>query len=213
MYRILVAGCKAGGDSMGYHRAGFDVTGVDIEPQKNYPFTFIQADVFDLDPAAVRADYDAVAASPICQRYSRATSIQAQAGYPDSIPPMREWLTATGLPWIMENVPGAPLRPDYELCGCMFGLAADGWEVQRERWFETSWHGFDLRQTCYHVDPIITVSGKAARVPNPDGTWPGHKTRSRAMGIDWMTSRELSQALPPIYGEYMAGQLLNELAH
>ena len=200
--------CGAGGASVGYHRAGFDVVGVDIKHQKNYPFPlFYQSDAITfLDLLDPDLDFDAIHASPPCQIHTRAT--QCRPGlvetHVDLIAATRRRLQQTGRPWIIENVPGAPMRPDYKLCGCMFGLP----RLRRERWFETSWQGFDLRQSCSHSGRSVTVAGK-----------PGHQDSKigvmadwvESMGIDWMSSRELPQAIPPAYTEYIGHQLIEQL--
>lgn len=195
---------------MGYHRAGFEVVGVDIKPQPNYPFTFIQADA--LETLAYYLDHHpdpgkratAIHASPPCQAYSSITSCQGdRSAHPDLLPPTRELLSTAGIPWVIENVPGAPMRADYKLCGCMFGLG-----VQRERWFETSWHGFDLRPPCSHSAPAVGVygyggpRGSSGRLSGRLSAW------RKAMGIDWMDARELTQAIPPAYTEYAIACLL-----
>ena len=196
--------CGAGGAAMGYSHAGFDVVGVDIKPQPHYPFEFIQGDALErlgwlLN--AGRRHFDAIHASPPCQAYSIATQV-TRGRHPDLLPPARERLHATGLPWVIENVPGAPMRADFKLCGCMFGLP----RLQRERWFETSWHGAELRQPCHHPDPPITITSKGQ--PNKTGT---AAEAIAAMGIDWMTSRERGQAIPPAYTEHIGKQLRDAL--
>jgi DNA (cytosine-5)-methyltransferase 1 len=199
--------CGAGGAAMGYHRAGFDVVGVDLKPQPRYPFTFYQADALqfltNLDPDL---DYDAIHASPPCQHHSVSTGCRPglRDTHPNSIPQVRAALEQTGNPWIIENVPGAPIRPDYRLCGCMFGLH----RLRRDRWFETSWRGFDLRYCCSHPERAITVAGHPGNQPSKLGLkadW------VRAMGIDWMTAKELAQAIPPAYTEYVGGYLIREI--
>lgn len=130
--RLLDLCCKAGGTSQGYHDAGFDVTGVDIDPQPRYPFTFIQADALDF-LAAHGHEFDAIAASWPCQRFTTAQRIRGNT-HPDLITPGRALLNATGRPWVMENVEGAPLRNPITLCGAMF----PGLRVYRHRLFEAS---------------------------------------------------------------------------
>jgi DNA (cytosine-5)-methyltransferase 1 len=195
---------------MGYHRAGFDVVGVDNRPQPRYPFTFVQADAmtYPLD------GYDAIHASPPCQAYSVATRESHRQSHPDLLGPARKRLETVGAPWVIENVPGAPMRVDFQLCGCLFGLP----RLRRERWFETSWRGFDLRPPCQHLErPLAVVNGGIQTWELRDG-WPRlpaaelHSLRSQAMGIDWIPSRrELAQAIPPAYTEYIGGQLLEHL--
>jgi DNA (cytosine-5)-methyltransferase 1 len=116
---------------------------------------------------------------------------------------------ASGAAWVIENVPGATMRVDFKLCGCQLGL----WRLGRERWFETSWHGFDLRAPCYHPESLVEVYGGGGRSmgtsPNAKGTKAKGTVadRRRAMGIDWMTRDELSQAIPPAYTQYIGEQL------
>ena len=121
--RLLDLFCSAGGAAMGYHRAGFDVTGVDINPQPRYPFAFVQGDALEY-VAAHGHEYDAIHASPPCQRYSKATIVHAgvRETHPDLVAPARELLVASGAEWIIENVVGAPLIAPARLCGTMFGL-------------------------------------------------------------------------------------------
>jgi DNA (cytosine-5)-methyltransferase 1 len=196
--RLLDLYCGAGGAAVGYHRAGFNVTGVDIAPQPRYPFEFCQGDAmtWPLD------GYDAIHASPPCQDHSRSHKPCAH-GTGWMLAATRRRLQATGLPWVIENVPGAPMRADLRLCGCMFGLRG----LMRERWFETHPPLFELRAPCYHPDPVITVSGTGAGVTHQKI----HATFAdwrRIMGIDWMTGAELAQAIPPAYTEYLGRQLL-----
>ena len=202
--RLLDLCCKAGGCSVGYARAGFDVIGVDIEPQPNYPYEFHQADAltFPLD------GFDVIHASPPCQRYMRSGNVDREK-HPDLLGPVRDRLIEVGVPYVIENVPGAPMRADLLLCGSMFGLA-----VRRHRWFETNaplppWPPF----TCDHSRPVAGVYGHphgrngAAKgmLPSDLATW------SEAMGIDWMTAAELSSAIPPAYTEFIGGLLLEHL--
>lgn len=211
--RLLDLFCGAGGSAVGYHRAGFDVVGVDIEPQPHYPFEFIRADALDtLRYWMVREPdwangFDAIHASPPCQAFSVAAQSRRNAGheYPDLLGPTRELLEATGLPWVIENVPGAPMRIDFKLCGCMFGL-----ELRRERWFETSWQGFALRPACTHFGPVPSVTGHGTPswVRKQLGYNPTIAHYRAAMGIDWMNRDELSQAIPPAYTEFIGAQLL-----
>ena len=202
---LLDTFCKAGGATRGYQQAGFRVIGVDIEPQPNYVGEeFIQADALDvLADRAFLSRFTAIHASPVCKRYSAATPMRYREEHPDQIAPVRERLMAQPAPWVIENVPGAPLRPDLKLCGCMFGLP----NLKRERWFETSWRAFDMRQPCNHKPgDVVSVCGTGG------GT--GHTRKAtvadwrRSMGIDWMTMGELSQAIPPAYTEHAGRQLL-----
>jgi DNA (cytosine-5)-methyltransferase 1 len=122
----------------------------------------------------------------------------------------RELLKISGLPWVIENVPGADMRVDYRLCGCQFGL-----NVRRVRWFETSWHGFSMMTPCQHEEdgPILSVVGNGTPTPIVEswmkklGRTPKKADYDAAMGIDWMTRKELSQAIPPAYTEFIGSQL------
>lgn len=212
--RALDLFCKAGGVGMGLHRAGFEVTGVDIKHQPNYPFQFICADALTISLTG----YDFVWASPTCQRFTAMKYAPGAKGdaHPDMIAPMRKRLQSAGIPWVMENVVGAPLRDPVTLCGSMFGCGAQGCQLQRHRNFESS---FSIAQpACRHDDrPVIGIYGGHARrraaSAGGRGTrdvWRGgHKAAaSEAMGIDWMTLGELSEAIPPAYSKYIAEQFL-----
>lgn len=206
--RLLDLFCGAGGCAAGYHRAGFDVVGVDIEPQPHYPYEFHQADALTYPLAG----FDVIHASPPCQAYSQAAQTQRNAGkeYPDLLAPTREKLIAAGLPWVIENVPGAPMRADYKFCGCQFGL-----DLRRERWFEVSWPvAYSLMPPCNHPYPVVSVVGHGAPawVRERLGYNPTIADYRAAMGIDWMNRNELSQAIPPAYTEYIGAQLLDHLA-
>jgi DNA (cytosine-5)-methyltransferase 1 len=190
--------CGAGGAAVGYHRAGFEVVGVDIAPQPRYPFEFHQADAmtYPLD------GFDAIHASPPCQAYSVLGNFGGRV-YPDLYAPTRDRLTMSGRLWIVENVPGAPYRQGVILCGSMFGLG-----VRRHRNFELS--HWMLAPFCDHAAQLQTFtvcghSGGVRALRRPAGT----KTQwAAAMGIDWMTRAELTQAVPPAYTEWIGGQLL-----
>lgn len=199
--RLLDLFCGAGGAAMGYHRAGFDVVGVDKEAQPHYPFTFEQGDALVMLQTSWVHQFDAIHASPPCQAFSVATQ-HARGNHDDLLTPTRMLLECVGLPWVIENVPGAPMRADYRLCGCMFGLG----RLQRQRWFETSWRGFDLRPPCNHTQPAITITTKGQ--PNRTGY---AAEAAEAMGIDWMTMRERGLAIPPAYAEHIGRQLLEHL--
>ncbi len=196
-----------GGCSVGYHRAGFEVTGVDNRPMPAYPHPdrFVQADA--LEYAAEHGHrFDAVAASPPCQRYSWSSAKHRNAGkeYPDLLGPTRAVLESLGKPWVIENVTGAPVDGGIVLCGKMFGL-----RVYRHRHFEAS---FLLMQPPH---PKHTARCAGVGCVPKDGeyiTVAGHygrqATAAAAMGIGWMTRAGLSQAIPPAYTEYVGRQLL-----
>jgi hypothetical protein len=186
--------CGAGGAAMGYHRAGFDVTGVDIKPQKNFPFAFIQGDALDYCGEHGH-EYDAIHASPPCQRYANVTRWRGiQEHHPDLIPQTRTELIRAGLPWVIENVPGAPIRPDLILCGSHFAL-----NVIRHRWFETSWRAFSLSPICVHAG-ALPFEHKAERA------------YADAMGCEWMTKVEARESIPPAYTAFIGRHVLAHLA-
>lgn len=212
--RLLDLFCGAGGAAMGYHRAGFEVVGVDINPQPHYPFEFHQADAM-----AVPLDgFDAIHASPVCKAFSRITRTARTAPvHPDQITPLRPRLIASGLPYVIENVPGAPLVQPVMLCGSMFDL-----DVQRHRLFESNWGLRDHHWPCRHAiwtprfHPNRSARKKGGRkarvivVAGHGNDGPGGRVADwrEAMGIEWMTRDELAQAIPPAYTEFIGGQLL-----
>jgi DNA (cytosine-5)-methyltransferase 1 len=205
--RLLDLFCGAGGASVGYHRAGFtEIVGVDIKPQPRYPFTFVYGDALEY-VAAHGHEFDAIHASPPCQAYSVAAQSQRNIGkeYPDLVGETRARLEATGIPWVIENVPGAPMRSDFVLCGCRVGLA-----LRRVRLFETSWGGFDLIAPCSHTGPVVSVVGLGTPswVRQQLGYNPTISHYRAAMGIQWMNRNELSQAIPPAYTHYIGTRLI-----
>ncbi len=199
--KLLDLFCGAGGASMGYHRAGFEVEGVDIKPQPHYPFKFYQADAltFPLD------GYDAYHASPPCQAYSQLTEKRFRGNHPDLIAYVRLRL-ALHKPFVIENVPGAKDRlwHPIRLCGTMFGLG-----VYRHRYFEISPEINTLFTPCNHHKNPVLVSGttrrKSGRIENSIAE------KLKAMDIDWMTGKELDQAIPPAYTEYIGKYLIGAL--
>jgi DNA (cytosine-5)-methyltransferase 1 len=191
---------------MGYHRAGFDVLGIDVVDQPNYPFDFYQCDALEYLSWGHNHHFAAIHASPPCQDHSVLRSVSGLHGTGRLLAETRVLLEQTGLPWVIENVPGAPMRTDYRLCGCMFGLSP----LRRERWFETSWHGFDMRSPCSHEGIAISVSGHGMQGQEyRAGARYTQADRKRVMGIDWMNRNELAQAIPPAYTEYIGAQLLD----
>ncbi|MGA5019903.1 DNA cytosine methyltransferase [Streptomyces griseoincarnatus] len=194
--RVLDVCCGAGGLSMGYYLAGFDVVGVDIRPQPNYPFPFIQADGLDYTAQHGHA-FDLVHGSWPCERYAAVTKWRGDPeAHPDLVGPGREVMQATGRPWVMENVPETAaaglLRPDYLLCGTQFGL-----NLRRHRVFETSWGGGgDLMAPCWHRKGLLAFAHK------------GERAYADAMGCTWMTSLEARKAVPPAYTQWIAAQFL-----
>jgi DNA (cytosine-5)-methyltransferase 1 len=209
--RLLDLCCKAGGASVGYHAAGFDVTGVDIEPQPDYPFRFIHADALTVDLSG----YDVVAASPPCKRYCVATPTHRRDTHPDLVGPIRERLveavTSPGGPfaYVIENVPGAPLRDPVTICGDTLRLG-----VRRHRLFESN---LPLTGTpCWHdrtAPPVPVYGSYGQRItrrrnhPVEGETSPGVERARAAMGIDWMPWPALTQAIPPAYTHWLGVQL------
>lgn len=199
--------CGAGGASMGLSRAGFDVIGVDIKPQPRYPFDFVQADA--LRPPFNLRNFDLIWASPPCQDSSVASIVHKKAGkvYPQLIPEVRALLLASGRPYVIENVVGAPLHNPIKLCGLMFGL-----KVFRHRLFECSF--FALTTKCNHAgkkigDGYFSIAGGAGRWKSwgtvHRNIMKGTRAEWReAMDIDWMIRKELTQAIPPAYAQFIA---------
>lgn len=207
--RLLDTFCCAGGAAMGYHRAGFEVVGVDIEPQPNYPFRFIQADALEvLASPSMLAMFDAIHASPPCQAYSPLNAINRRE-YPDLVAPVRELLDASGLPYVIENVVQAPLRDPVVLCGGMFGLS-----LYRHRAFESNVplaapthprHEARCVRNGYlptKEAPFMSIhGGKHSRA------W--REKAADVMGVPWTrTIVEVCEAIPPAYTEYIGGYLM-----
>jgi len=209
--KLLDLFCGAGGCSVGYHRAGFDVTGVDARPQPSYPFAFVQADALAYLGEHGR-EYDAVHASPPCQRYSITRRIHGNGEtHPDLLEPTRAALVSNGRPWIIENVPGAPVRFPVLLCGLMFGL-----RVFRHRLFESSVllfcppHPEHPTGNCTGAG-VGYSTGKEGYVCVAGNNF-NRQAGAAAMGIDWMRTRqELAQAIPPAYTEYLGRQLMRAM--
>ena len=226
--RLLDLFCGAGGAAVGYHRAGFDVVGVDVAAQPNYPFEFHEADAmtFPLD------GFDAIHASPPCQAHSTIAKQQrirrpGAFDHPDLVDATRARLIAAGVPYVIENVEGAPLRNHIRLCGSSFGL-----DVRRHRLFECSmpvlappcahhwqlprFRSLDQRRGLKSVVPVYG-GGQIAGLASVVGVHGHHnyagerELREAAMGIDWMSPYELTQAIPPAYTEHIGAYLLAEL--
>lgn len=205
--RLLDLFCCAGGASKGYHDAGFEVIGVDLSPQPNYPFAFVQADAIAY---AYRWGhlFDVIAASPPCQGYSRMSNCRPGLAdsYPRLVEPVREMLTDLGKPYVIENVPGAPLKDPITLCGAMFGKP-----IYRHRLFESNipitaptHPAHTVRASkAGHWKPgtYISVSGNCAPVA----------MARAAMEIDWTTREELGEAIPPYFTRHIGRQLMASL--
>jgi DNA (cytosine-5)-methyltransferase 1 len=184
--------CGAGGAAMGYASMGFEVIGADIVYQQNYPFEFHQADALTFPLVG----FDAIHASPPCQHYANVTRWRGDPDdHPDLIGPTRKRLAASGVPWVIENIPEAPIRPDYLLCGSMFGL-----RIKRHRAFETSWGGpTDLQHPCGSHHRLLPFMHK------------GERAYADAMGCTWMTKEEAREAIPPAYTRFIGEALLAHL--
>lgn len=213
--RVLDAFCKAGGAAKGYHDAWphAEIVGVDIEPQPRYPFTFVQGDAMELlrDVEWLQT-FDVVHASPPCQRYSDLARRNGNAeDWPDLLPAVRELLVASGVPYVIENVEGAPMRSPLVLCGTMF----PGLRVLRHRLFECS---FPVQQPLHPTHPLVFTHDKrkahygkldedTAFVQVTGGGNCSVRNKLAAMGVEWMTGAEANEAIPPAYTEYIARHL------
>lgn len=193
---------------MGYHRAGFRIVGVDIKPQPNYPFPFIQGDALGFLAKHGR-HFDAAHASAPCQAYTPLGALHPHITYPDLVAATRAELQTSSLPYVIENVMTAPLdkATSIVLCGGMFGL-----RTYRHRRFEPG-NGvtLDAPQHPPHVARTATkqrrqrwAEGWHVSITGDVGTYVGPE----AMGIDWMSGNELCEAIPPAYTEHIGRQLI-----
>lgn len=202
--RALDLFCGAGGASTGLHRAGFEVVGIDIMPQPRYPFTFVRGDA--LMPPVGLDRFDLIWASPPCQAFSSAAGYMRGTGrvYPDLIAAVRALLADTDAATIMENVPQAPIRADAVLDGTMF----PDLKVIRRRHFELNFPapfrlGWNATGMIHRGWSTVCGGGRPSGVPVAGNAWHTADALRAAMGIDWMTRRELSQAIPPAYAEFL----------
>lgn len=215
--RLLDLFCGAGGASMGYHRAGFEVVGVDLANERRYPFEFIRADALEF-VAEHGHEFDVIHASPPCQEVSSTRHLRdAQGGtgrHLNLIPETRTALIASGLPYVIENVPRSPLLDPVWLCGSMFGLGV--WRedeqkfrpLRRHRGFESSVKMAAPPDTHREQGRPLGVYG-SMRDDIPSG---GQTVRSIAearelMGIDWMLWGDIIESIPPAFTEWIGGQL------
>jgi DNA (cytosine-5)-methyltransferase 1 len=208
--RLLDLFCGAGGASMGYRQAGFDILGVDVEPHDAYPFYLHTDDALEvLKDRAFLVGFDVIHASPPCQAFTayRRRGNGVGDGYPDLIVEVRTALVAWGGTYVIENVPGAPLHNPVQLCGSSFGL-----DVRRHRLFESNAplmappciHGTQrprFAQATNRTNLRRTVEVGVWRIPLD--------VQQRAMGIDWMGLDDLTEAIPPAYTEHIGGQLID----
>lgn len=211
--RLLDLFCGAGGAATGYSRAGFNVVGVDRIWQPRYPFGFMLGEAVDFLARTRGEGFDAIHASPPCQAYSSTRTLHSNE-YPRLVEPIRDLLDDIGLPYVIENVVGAPLRSPVRLCGSSFGLG-----VRRHRLFEMSNPPAVVPPCAHHTQPEpIDVTGGGPSRPGRTRTSGGVSRKPRnmaeaseAMGIDWMTRSEINEAIPPAYTEWIGRQLLGVL--
>jgi DNA (cytosine-5)-methyltransferase 1 len=215
--KLLDLFCGAGGAAMGYYRAGFtEIVGIDVKPQPRYQFRFIQADA--LNPPVRLEDFDAIHASPPCQAHTTMSNRWRGAGgladeRVDLIDATRRMVQASGVPYVLENVPGArkQMRHPFTLNGGMFGLG-----VNRPRLFECS-----VLLLAPTTEPVTNPVGVYGREPDGRRLWTrvdGSEQRAastvaeaaKAMGIDWMDWRELAESIPPAYTEFIGRQLIQQ---
>lgn len=213
--RLLDLFSGAGGAAVGYHRAGFDVTGVDLRPQPHYPFEFWQADALEWMEDRRWAGFDAIHASPPCQHASSLRAMWPDREYPELIQPTREHLIASQLPYVIENVSTAALarQPQLdgvwgvELCGSSYGLGVERGYLRRHRLFETN---FAVPQPpCSHKGAAVGVYGHGGHSGKHRMLY--RQEAAEAMGIDWMTHAEMTQAIPPAYTEHIGHYLMIEV--
>ena len=224
--KLLDLFCGAGGASMGYHRAGFDVVGVDINPQPNYPFEFHQGDALEFLSQLHPSEFDAIHASPPCQAFTPLAALPRSGDKRppvDLIEPTRAALIAAGRPWAIENVVQAPIARDSDLfgshgvmlCGTMFGL-----KIYRHRLFEGSVQLTQPRHPRHRalamragylpteVRPFMSIHGRG-----------GHNSKAwvsaaaDALGTPWMAGDldAVCEAIPPAYTEFIGAQLLDHI--
>jgi len=211
--KLLDLYCKAGGASMGYQQAGFEVTGIDIKKQKRYPFEFIQADALEVmkDLNYLRS-FDVITASPPCQTHSITQHLRNAQGKStdkiDLIPQTREALISSGKPYVIENVKGAPLIDPIQLCGSSFGL-----KVRRHRIFESNLEL--VGSICNHKAqgrPVGVYGSMRDEIPKGGKTATSIEEAREAMGINWMLWGDLVEAIPPVYTEFIGKQLMSKFA-
>lgn len=209
--RLLDLFCGAGGAAMGYHFAGFEVVGVDIAPQPNYPFEFHQADALTYSLAG----YDVIHASPPCQAYSNMAKL-TKRDYPRLIEPIRERLEASGAVYVIENVEGAPLIDPVLMCGVERDLRYDRYVLRRHRLFESNSPNLWSPGCACHPGDGTTMAvygGGNTTKPRTSKTSGGRPYKGTAderrfiMRTPWMTMAEVNEAIPPAYTEYLGRQI------
>lgn len=210
--------CCQGGAAMGYHRAGFDVVGVDMSPQPRYPFEFVQGDALEFLAREGRR-FDAVHASPPCQDHSALSTRAGKHGTAELLPQTRAALLELGKPWVIENVEGALMAGALTLCGTEFGLSVvtrsgeRRW-LKRHRQFEASFAlwGAGGCSCGARLGQIVGVYGTGGGGHMPNGAYKAYPEEAAAvMGVPWMDRYGQSQAIPPVYTEFIGEQLLAEV--
>ncbi len=212
--RCLDLYCGQGGAAAGYRRAGFEVVGVDIKDQPRYPFEFMQGDAIGFlkwlltDGRPFLAGVDLIHASPPCQHYSQAVRNDNKGAHPDLIGPTRELLRETGVPYVIENVPYAPLIDPVELCGCMFDMHIEyrgiDFGLYRKRLFESSFpllapeHGKHQRPAL----PVFGHGGTPGWFYRKFGHGVPAEFQKELMDTPWMTRAGTSESIPPIFSEF-----------
>lgn len=216
--RLLDLCCCGGGAAVGFHRAGWEVVGVDVKRQPRYPFRHVVADALEVMRGLLEArklgglalaDFDGIHAAPPCQRFTRGqNAAKNAAAHPDLVTPLRPLLEAAGLPYVMENVVGAPLVDPTMLCGTMFGLEHEGFELRRHRLFETNWL-VGLTPSCAHRLPAAPVFGHSAGRDwrNRHGRDFSAADKAAIMGIDWLNRNEVAEAIPPAFAEFIGRRM------
>lgn len=214
--KLLDLFCGAGGCSVGYSLAGFtEIVGVDNRPQPRYPFAFIQADALEYLARLIETgeveEYQLIHASPPCQVYSASAPL-SNGNHPDLVPETQRLLKLSGRPYVIENVPGAPLDNPLVLCGTMFGLG-----VLRHRLFECNPPIWFPPAACNHWGKVAPVFRSTSdSVAQYDfmvvaGNFPNVAKARKAMGINWMVRDELAQAIPPAYTRYIGEQMARQV--
>lgn len=208
--RLLDLFCGAGGAAMGYHQAGFEVIGVDIKPQPHYPFRFIEADALNfmvMENACSFYDFDVIHASPPCQLWAEVA--QGRKGkHPDLLTPTRELLKLGDIPYVIENVPPAPMPDSFILCGAAFGLP-----IIRHRRFEwTLGHVLVPNGGCPQTRFNRAVDHGPGFYPYARKKWET-AWREHVLPVvwPWMDLDEAGQAIPPAYTEWIGTQLMEAL--
>jgi len=200
--------CGIGGAATGYHRAGFDVIGVDWKPMSEYPFPIFRADAIEFGvPEYINGmKVDAVHASPPCKRFSTLSKSLGYDSHTDLLTPTREMLSKLSIPWIIENVPGAPMRNPIILCGSMFDLRIERGYLQRHRLFESNVL-LMVPGPCNHTGQAIGVYGNGQGGGSLKNRTANAAEARALMGIDWAGRNGITQALPPAYTEYLGCQI------